>query len=191
MLGVEQVFDVELDDGSTVSASASSQFVMRDGGRKMAPELLPGDSLLPLYLGKNPNGYPTYQVPGRGGKRKISRLIAEWMTGGPLGKGTYVEHIDGDRKNYRPENLKISINLDKAKRSHKHKLVKAYELGQALLDECAAASPAMAKIVGRKSKRNHKVKGVRPGKLMEVYTASVRSMGSLSVSGVFLDLPSC
>lgn len=191
MLGSEQIFDVELDDGGIVCVSASSQFVMRSGGRKMAPELSPGDSLLPLYLGENPNGYPTYKIPGWSGKRKISRLIAEWMTGGPLGKGTYVEHIDGDRKNYHPDNLKISINLDKARRSHKHKLVKAYEIGQALLDECAAASPRMAKIVGRKKKRNHKVVSVRPGLLMKVYTASVQSMSSVSVSGVFLDLPSC
>jgi len=188
--GVEQLFEVTLDDKQVVYASASSQFVMKSGCRKTPPELVPGDSLLPLYLDEDAHGYPTYSVPGRAVKRKISRLMAEWITGGPLGKGTYVEHIDGDRKNYHPSNLKITINKAMAKRSHKNKLVKAYDAAQALLDECSTASPLMAKIVGRKGKGNHKVESVRPGMLGEVYAASVRSAGSLSVSGVFLELPS-
>jgi hypothetical protein len=190
LLGTEQLFEVVLDDGRVVYASASSRFVMKSGLRKMPPELEPGDSLLPLYLGEDAHGYATYSVPGCGRKRKISRLMAEWMTGGPLEKGTYVAHIDGNRKNHHPDNLRITINKEMASRSYKNKLVKAYDAAQALLDECAAASPMMAKIVGRKGKGNHKVESVRPGVLGRVYTASVRSAGSLSVSGVFLELPS-
>ena len=191
LAGVEQIFEVMLDDGRFVYASASSKFVMKSGLRKMPPELVPGDSLLPLYLEEDAHGYPTYCIPGKAVKRKISRLMAEWRTGGPLVKGTYVEHIDGNRKNYHPDNLKITIDEAKAKRSHKNKLVTAYAAAQALLAECATASPLMAKIVGRKRRRNHKVESIRPGVLGEVYTASVRSAGSLAVSGVFLELPSC
>lgn len=189
-LGSEQLFEVELDDGVVVRVSASSRFVMKSGQRKVAPELNPGDSLLPLYLEEDAHGYPTYRVPGRAVKRKISRLMAEWKTGGPLGKGTYVSHIDGNRKNYHPDNLKITVDEARAKRSHKNKLVKVYDAAQTLMDECAAASPIMAKIVRRKGKGNHKVVAVRPGRLAEVFTASVRFEGSVSVSGVFLELPS-
>jgi len=187
-IGLEQVFVVTLDDGKTIYASASSKFVMKSGICKMPPELVPGDSLLPLYLEADAHGYPTYRIPGKAAKRKLSRLMAEWVTGGGLAKGTYVEHINGDRKNYHPSNLKITINKKKAKRSHKNKLIVAYDAAQALLDECATASPLMARIVGRKSKGNHKVISIKPGVLEEVYTASVRSMGSLAVSGVFLEL---
>jgi len=190
-IGVEQLFMVRLDDDQEVFASASSRFVTRAGDFKTAPELRIDDSLLPLYLGSDSHGYSTYRIPGRAAKRKLSRLMAEWKLGHALEKGTYVGHIDGNRKNHHPNNLKITVNKDKSTKLRcKHKLVTAINSGQTLLDECAAASPSMAKIVGRKSKGNHKVIGVEPGTLAEVYTASVRSGGFLSVSGVFLELPS-
>jgi len=191
LAGVEQIFDVTLDDGKIVCASASSLFVLKSGARKMAPELVPGDSLLPIYIEEDAYGYATYRVPGKAVKRKMSRLMAEWITGGPLVKGTYVEHIDKDRKNYHPNNLRIKINEAMAKRTHKNKVVKAHIMAKDLLDECAAVSPLMSKIVRRKSKGNHKVVDIKAGVLTEVYAASVRSAGSLAVSGVFLELPSC
>lgn len=189
-VGSQQVFEVELDDESIIKVSASSRFVMRDGVKKLAPELVPGDSLLPLYLEQDVHGYPTYRIPGRDVKQKIYRLMAEWLQGYPLEKGTEVSHIDGNRNNYHPDNLKITPNKRSKKRPHKHKLVTAYKAAQSLLDECAVASPSMDKIVGRGRKSNHRVERITPGALAPVYTASVRSMGSLSVSGVFLDLPS-
>ena len=188
-IGEQQIFDVVLDGGTRIYVSPSSRFALKNGEAKMAPELLPGDSLLPLYLAKNTNGYPTYQIPGRAVKRKISRLMAEWILGHPLEKGTYVEHIDGNRENYHPDNLKITFDLLKAKRSHKNSAVKTVGAADALFDECAAASPLMAEIVKPKRRTNHKVIASIPGRLDEVFTASVRSAGSLSVSGVFLDLP--
>ena len=188
-IGEQQVFDVELDDGSVIKVSASSRFVLKSGVCKMPPELVPGDSLLPLYLDKNSNGYATYQIPGRVVKRKLSRLMAEWMLGKELDPGTYVEHIDGDRMNCCPGNLRISFNQEMAKRSHKNSAVKTVGAADELFAECAAASPLMAKIVKPKRKRNHKVVSVTPGRLGEVFTASVRTMDSLSVSGVFLNLP--
>lgn len=190
LLGTEQLFEIELDDGGIVQASASSRFVMKNGDLKIAPELSPGDSLLPLYLESDSYGYPTYRIPGRAVKRKISRLIAEWKHGAPLPRGTDVRHIDGNRKNYHPDNLEITLNKRSKKRSQKNSLTKAYKAAQELLDECAAASPMMAEIVRKKKRTNHKVVRVTPGSLGDVYTASVRSEGSLSVSGVFLELPS-
>jgi hypothetical protein len=189
-IGLEQLFDVRLDDGQTIQVSASSYFVTRSGDRKRAPELSIKESLLPLYISNDPYNYPTYSIPGQGAKRKISRFMAEWKQGRELEKGTYVSHIDGNRSNYHPDNLKITINKAKAKRTVRNRLIMAIKTAQSLLDECAAASPSMGKIVGRKSKRNHKVISVIPGLLTEVYTMSGISGGSLSVSGVFLELPS-
>lgn len=194
-LGLEQVFAVELDDGSIVHASASSEFVMKSGVTKPAYDLEKGDSLLPLYLSEDAHGYPMYQVPGRGVKRKLSRLAAEWKLGRPLGRGTYVEHIDGDRKNYHPDNLRITVDDVKSSRSHTPQIVKLQMEAESLFAECAAASSKMSAIVGRrrkkrKTKRNHQVANVTPGRLEEVFTAIAESECSLSVSGVFLSLPS-
>lgn len=189
-IGQQQIFRVELDDGGIVEVSPTSRFVTKSGGLKMAPELSPGESLLPLYIEEDAHGYPTYRVPGLCIKQKIYRLMAEWKVGHPLKRGTVVEHIDKDRKNFHPDNLKITPNKRSGKKSHKHKLVKAYKAAQEVLDECAAASPAMAEIVGRHRRTNHKVVSVTPGPLKEVFTASVRSEGYVSVSGVFLELPS-
>jgi hypothetical protein len=189
LLGVEQIFEVVLDDNSTLQVSASSKFIMKSGDRKVAPELVPGDSLLPLYIEEDTYGYPTYRIPGRAAKHKIYRLMAEWKLGRPLGSGTVVEHIDGNRKNYHPDNLQISINKRSRKRTTKNKLVKPFKDAQKFLDECAAASPLMAKIVHKGRKTNHKVRRVTPGLMGEVYTASVRSGDSVSASGVFLELP--
>ena len=193
LLGKQQLFDVTLDDGAVLRVSPLARFVMKSGITKLSTELSSGDSLLPLYLQPDAHGYPTYQVPGKDAKRQIYRLMAEWKVGHKLGRGTVVEHIDGNRKNYHPDNLRITIDERRAVRSYKHSVVKVLEQANKLLDECAAASPKMAKVVGpkkKKKKTNHKVVSVTPGVLGEVYTASVRSEGSLSISGVFLDLPS-
>lgn len=189
-IGEEQVFDVELDDGSVVRASPSSLFVMKNGIRKSAPELRPGDSLLPLYLDKEYHGYPTYRIPGREVKQKIYRLMAEWKVGHQLEKGTEVKHLDGNRKNYHPDNLLVRPNARSKVRRRKNKLGKAFQDAQKLLKECAEASPLMAEIAEEPTHGNHKVVRITPGRMSEVYTASVRSVGSVSVSGVFLELPS-
>ena len=189
--GPEQVFDVELDDGRVLKVSASSLIVMKSGDRKMAPELVPGDSLLPLYIERDAHDYPTFRIPGEAARRKIARLMAEWKLGRPLPKGTTVKHVDGNRGNYHPDNLEIILNENRAVKSHKNAVVKGLKLANKLFAECAAASPKMAKIVKRRRWSNHKIVRVTPGTLVEVYTASVRSEVSLSVSGVFLDLASC
>lgn len=188
-LGEEQIFTVELDDGEVVRVSPSSHFVMKNGLRKTAPELQPGDSLLPLYLTEDYHGYPAYLIPGRDVKRKIYRLMAEWKLGHPLEKGTEVKHIDGDRKNYHPDNLLVTPNARSKNRRRKNKLTKAFREAQALLKEVADASPLLAEIAEKPTKGNHKVVSITPGKMGVVYAASVRSEVSVSVSGVFLELP--
>jgi len=190
VLGQQQVFEVKLDDGGLVQASPSTLFVTLGGERKMAPELQPGDRLLPLYLEEDAHGYPTFRVPGRVVKRKIARFVAEWKLGRKLPKGTNVLHIDKDRKNYHPDNLEIKLDGRGPKKGHKNPLITAYNDAKELLNEFAAVSPLISQIVEKKTKRNHKVVAVTPGKLSEVYCASVRSMGSLCASGVFLTLPS-
>lgn len=189
-LSQQQLFDVKLDDGNVVRASATSLFVMRNGDRKMAPELRPGDSLLPLYLEEDSHGYPTYRIPGKSIKRKISRFVAEWMFGRKLPRGTNVEHVDGNRKNYHPNNIRVRFSARSPKKGHKNPLITTFNETKAFLEEIAQEDPKIAEIVAKKPRRNHKVVSVTPGELGLVYGASVRSASALSVCGVFLELPS-
>ena len=190
-MGEEQIFDVELDDGSIVRVSPSTRFVMRDGGRKIAPELRPGDSLLPLYLGEDYHGYSTYKIPGFNVSQKIYRLMAEWKVGHALERGTEVKHADGNRKNYHPDNLIVTPNARSKKRRRKHKLGKAFQDVHKYLKECAEVSPLLAEIAEKPIRKNHKVVRATPGLMREVYTASLGSAGAVSTSGIFLELPTC
>ena len=187
--GEEQIFEIELDDGSIVRASASSRLVLQNGDLLTPPEIRPGASLLPLYFGDDHYGYPTYKIPGYHVKQKIYRLMAEWKVGHALQKGTEVKHVDGNRRNYHPSNLLVTPNARRPKSKTKTKLAKAFHDVKSYLEECAELSPLMAEIAGKEPDNNHKVVSIRPSKLELVYTASVRSAGSVSVSGVFLELP--
>ena len=62
--------------------------------------------------------------------RHEHRIVAEQMLGRPLEKGEVVHHIDGDRRNNLPENLKILASQADHARLHKlqTKEVTTYEI---------------------------------------------------------------
>lgn len=190
LVGRQQIYEIQLDDGKVVTASASSMILMRSGRRKSPPEIVAEDSLMPLYFEEDVYGYSTYRVPGRCPKKKVSRLVAEWKLGGKLPKGTDVKHIDGNRKNYQPDNLEILVGKRSPKKC-KNKVAQAYQAAQALLKECAAVSPHMKKIVYPRRRNNHRVVSVRSGRLEDVFTATVQPGSWVSVSGIFVELPAC
>lgn len=192
----QQVFSIRLDDGAVLLASASSKIVTRFGLQKAPHELSPDESLLPFYNWVDHYGYPTYKEPGTNNKRKIDRLVAEWKTGGQLPKGTIVEHKDKNRKNYHPDNLEVHIGKrGPVKKRRSLKIAPAFREANAVIEECAAASPKMSVIANKRRRKkrkwgdNHKVIDVSPGRLQPVYTADIHPEVAVSVSGVFLLLP--
>jgi len=187
-LGAHQIFAVVLDDRSTLHVSAGTQFILRRGDLKRPPELENQDSLLPLYLSTDNHGYSVFKEPKTSQLRKLSWLVAEWKLGRPLEKGDIVNHIDRDRKNYHPDNLKITHNKAMATKTRKYGLVKAANEANELLDECISLSPKLAQVI---KKRNHRVVSVEPSIMEEVFTATVTNSQTVAVSGVFLKLPSC
>lgn len=185
-LGEEQIFIVTLDDKSVIYVSASSAFMLRRGDYKMAPELDTDESLLPLYLSSDNHGYSVFKDPKSSKIRKLSWLVAEWKLGRSLEKGDIVNLIDRNRKNYHPDNLKITQNKAMATKSRKYGLIRAADEIKTLFSECASLSPRLAKII---SKKNHKVISVQPSMLEEVFSATIVGSDTVVVSGVFLKLP--
>jgi hypothetical protein len=185
-VGQQQVFIVTLDDGSELYVSASSTLILRRGGAKTPPEFESGESLLPLYLSNDNHGYPVFKNPKSTQLRKLSWLVAEWKLGRALEKGDIVNHIDRNRKNYHPDNLKITQNKAMATKSRKYGIIRVANEAKSLLSECASLSPKLAKLI---EKTNHKVVSVEPSVLEEVFTATIIGAGAVAVSGVFLKLP--
>ena len=188
-VGSLQLFDVLIDSGDSIKASARTKFVRRDGSSVAPIGLNSNESLLPLYTKVDHHGYTLYKhlsthyrsAPAPADRslwRKVSRLIAEWKLGESLLPGTYVEHIDGDRSNAMPSNIRIDHRPDQAKRSSCYGIVDAVNAGQAIIRE----------FNDRKSPDNHKVECVEamsPSAAIEIF---VDSHDTIAVSGVFIQL---
>lgn len=191
-VGEEQIYEVHLDDRTVLYVSSSTEFVLRHGSEGLRPpELALGESLMPLYLGEDSYHYPIYYENGtswkraiapadRTYKRKISRMVAEWKEGRPLPRGTFVEHIDKNRKNYHPDNLRIVHKPAKAIRTKTYDIVKAVRTGQRVIREVEGDLPK------RRGPNNHAVHDVKPSVMMLVYEFSVDPTDVVVMSGVFV-----
>lgn len=117
--GVRRVVEVQLDNGEKVRCTPDHRWMLRDGSYRMASELCPGDSLMPLYRRVTPRdwtglkGYEQVLQPGKA--RKGDRYAGLWCTGrwqythcmtaGPLPRGWTDHHIDFNKLNNDPGNL--------------------------------------------------------------------------------------
>ncbi|MEF8894316.1 DNA topoisomerase (ATP-hydrolyzing) subunit B [Halodesulfurarchaeum sp.] len=113
-----ELVDVTLNDGERIRCTPDHQFMLRDGKYIEAQDLKPGQSLMPLYRKVSdtdePNitidGYEMVKQPIMGDYWKFTHLLADEYN---LGQGAYTEsdgshthHIDFDKSNNRPDNLK-------------------------------------------------------------------------------------
>ena len=124
---------VWLDDGSYVMTAPEHPFVMRDGSKRRADELTSGDNLMPLYRqvssksgGFDIEGYETVYDPSQEKYVLTHRLVAnsalatqreevrhavDWT----LNNNLTVHHVDVNRRNNSPVNLRWMGNVDHIK----------------------------------------------------------------------------
>jgi hypothetical protein len=91
-----EVWEVELDDGSTIRGTPDHPFMMRDGSYRNLEDLVSGDSLMPLYRkeasGKQRSerlpGYEMVQHPANSRWEYTHRVVSRWKWGEYWWKGT-------------------------------------------------------------------------------------------------------
>lgn len=68
----------------------------------------------------NSSGYPLFKDPHTGRWTLTHRRVAEKLVDGPIFAGREVHHIDGDKTNNRPSNLRI-LSKKEHRRIHRAK----------------------------------------------------------------------
>ena len=111
-IGRDALLEVVLDNGQRINATADHEFLLRDGRLAPAAALRPGDSLMPLYR-TTQRGYEAVYQPLNGHLDPIHRLSDEWnLRHYEDVPGTHRHHIDRNRRNNRPDNLKRMAAAD-------------------------------------------------------------------------------
>lgn len=106
-----EIVEVVLDDGSKVRATGSHPFMLRNGTYRRAENLVPGDSLMPLYRERDEKGYESVSQPGWDGRwQKTHHMVlrgrgVSWPRIGNDGFPTVVHHEDFNKENNVPDNL--------------------------------------------------------------------------------------
>jgi len=107
-IGRDSLLEIELDSGERIGATPDHEFIRRDGRMTEAHALRPGDALMPLYR-DTVRGYEVVYQPIDGHMHATHRLADEWNVRNEIYEdvaGTHRHHIDFDRRNNRPTNLR-------------------------------------------------------------------------------------
>jgi len=173
---------ITLDDDTTVAVCSETMILLRSGAPRFPEQIVIDDSLLPLYLKLDRDGYSTYQEPGdwhKGAKttrdgfrwRRVSRMVAEWKMERRCKAGDVVSFISKDRSNCHPDNLEIEHKPRKqSKRSN-------------------FADPII--VAHRFIRRhNHKVTAVRLDISRDLFSIRGKKTANLAVGGIFLSVDS-
>ena len=170
---------IQLDDDTELFIADGGRVVRRDKDTIYVRELADGTSLMPLYLKPDRDGYPTYREPDGWNKgaltrrdgwnwRRVSRMVAESVLKRRCAPGDIVRHIDGNRRNCNPENLRIEVRQPKAQ---KQKASFAEPIFEAL------------KIIG---KLNHKVETVTLDFSREMFFIKGVETSNAAIGGIFV-----
>ena len=105
-----------LDDGTYVDTTPDHEFVLRDGSRRRADALEPGQSLMPFYrktssvaVGEAMDGYEKVYDPATNRYVYTHRRVAEILSEEPLtdrDRHHVTHHVDFDKRNNDPRNLR-------------------------------------------------------------------------------------
>ena len=106
----EQLVKITLDDDTSVVMAAEHEFIMRDGSKKRADELMVGESVMPFYRESNPysdrffDRYEKVYNPASGKFVRTHRVMAKYVDKIDESYNT-VHHKDFNKYNNEPTNL--------------------------------------------------------------------------------------
>lgn len=115
----KKVVRVVLDNGESVRCTPDHRWMLRDGSYARADELTPGTSLMPLYRDVTPadwrglRGYERVWQPrdgARGGRKW--QFTHRMAFSGYVPAGHVIHHVDHDKRNNDPRNLKLMTTDD-------------------------------------------------------------------------------
>jgi len=111
----ELTYKVTFDNGEFILATENHPFLMRDGEYKQVHELTENDSVMPLYQ-KRFYGHKSYRFLYNFSKgwQAEHKIVAEQFHG-DVNEGHIVHHVDFQKENNLPDNLKIMTEHDSRK----------------------------------------------------------------------------
>jgi len=181
------VLDITLDNGEVITATPDHKFILRDGTKIRAEHLIPGSSLMPFNTKKTQlqhkdygNTYTAVQQNDTNEWTFAHRMVSSYMDR-PVINGEVVHHVDFDRYNNDPSNLRIMTKLDhfalhssvgrmnwsgdqtqhRARLSASGKAFFETEAGQARKLEIAANNLVDERIIGAFTKGRETIKEMR------------------------------
>ena len=113
---------VHLDNEQYVDCTPDHRFMTRDCSYKEAQDLVHDDSLMPLYAKMTTTdirGYPKAYDPRTGVYKILHRLVVKFVNG-KVGKGYAIHHVDFNKLNADPLNLKVMSNQEHKNLHGKH-----------------------------------------------------------------------
>lgn len=112
-----EIIDIHLDNGEIITATPDHKFILRNGEKIQAKDLQSGSSLMPLYTRMKTIGKKEYQQVHHNDNDKwetTHALVSNYVNG--LRKKTEViHHVDLNRFNNDPDNLKIMDKIEHLK----------------------------------------------------------------------------
>ena len=109
--GNKEIYEIVLDNNEIIKCTGNHRFMLRNGTYKEAKDLKNGEALMPLYRKVNKKGYELTTNPMSGKDNFTYRRIAEYQFD-EIPKNYHVHHIDFNKNNNNPTNLKLLSKED-------------------------------------------------------------------------------
>ena len=109
--GNKEIYEIVLDNNEIIKCTGNHRFMLRNGTYKEAKDLKNGEALMPLYRKVNKKGYELTTNPMSGKDNFTYRRIAEYQFN-EIPKNYHVHHVDFNKNNNNPTNLKLLSKED-------------------------------------------------------------------------------